>query len=461
MPGGNVVVRGSAPAQQSANRRLARKHLSLAGLCTLVGVFAGRDTTTQSILGAVAINVVSDLIVSIDYGFGLDKLKAVSRHLRSERLRSYVDRTQARNGPPTTKALGQVVVVATLVFAVTVAAFVFGRATAADSFVLESVPDGPTTSTTEVAASAVDDTADPTLQVTTSEATSSTAGETTGTTRLNQTVRDLEAASSSVPAAGATTSLSPSTTVASATNRSSTTIKPVSSEASSTSQDPVDTERTVEIVPDDDTEPTSEPEPEPEPVPEPATEPEPPPLPLSAALTESPFRCDNATRTAATISNATPGEQITLTSPQATGLATLTANGSGQAGIGWQCSPYGNVWSWQITATGTTSGRSTTFSITGAAPQPTLVLGRGGVAGACSPQCRYVHGSGSWWPPGEQYWIRCANFINTTSSNFRLRYVNADGTFSFGDRICYSNYSHEVEVWTVSGVRVTGTVAAP
>ena len=98
----------------------------------------------------------------------------------------------------------------------------------------------------------------------------------------------------------------------------------------------------------------------------------------------------------------------------------------------------------------------------------TLTLTRGDFA-LCSG-CRWVHGTGSNFPPGEQFFVRCGDFVNTRTGfvsgrsepvQFAPRFVDSNGDLSFGDQICTSNFAHEVEVWTESGVRVVAQVAAP
>ena len=103
--------------------------------------------------------------------------------------------------------------------------------------------------------------------------------------------------------------------------------------------------------------------------------------------------------------------------------------------------------------------------------EPALRVWRGGpgVTGSCtsSSGCEWIHGSGSDWTPGAQYWIKCGDFVDTsqnvpgTSRPYANRYVDSNGNLSWGDRICLSNFEHSVEVWTSSGVRKKVTVQAP
>ena len=81
-----------------------------------------------------------------------------------------------------------------------------------------------------------------------------------------------------------------------------------------------------------------------------------------------------------------------------------------------------------------------------------------------SAGCRWVIGSGSGWPAGEQFWIKCGNFVDTSrniGANYRDRFVNDQGNLTdWGEQICYSAGRHTVEVWTQSGARKTVTIPA-
>ena len=100
---------------------------------------------------------------------------------------------------------------------------------------------------------------------------------------------------------------------------------------------------------------------------------------------------------------------------------------------------------------------------------PTLDVRRGSVMvdnDSCpaSAACRWVIGSGSGWPAGEQFWIRCGNFVDTSRNipvTYRDRFVDSQGNLTgWGEQICYSSGRHTVEVWTQSGVRKTVTIPA-
>ena len=94
----------------------------------------------------------------------------------------------------------------------------------------------------------------------------------------------------------------------------------------------------------------------------------PPPGSLGATLTENPFTCDDGLRPIGTITGALPGETIDFTSPTVGGLLPGTADGAGNRTIRWQCAPGEGGQTWQVTASGRTSGRSVTFGITGVSP---------------------------------------------------------------------------------------------
>ena len=80
-----------------------------------------------------------------------------------------------------------------------------------------------------------------------------------------------------------------------------------------------------------------------------------------------------------------------------------------------------------------------------------------------SAGCRWIVGSGSGWPAGEQFWIKCGNYVNTRENvpvPYRDRFVDAAGNLSWGQSICYSAGQATVEVWTQSGARKTVTIQA-
>lgn len=86
---------------------------------------------------------------------------------------------------------------------------------------------------------------------------------------------------------------------------------------------------------------------------------------LRVTLAEDPFVCDSGTREFALIAGADPDEQVAFTSPQADGLRNGTADANGELPIRWQCEPTQAGTTWELTATGVTSGRTATFIFAG------------------------------------------------------------------------------------------------
>ncbi len=89
---------------------------------------------------------------------------------------------------------------------------------------------------------------------------------------------------------------------------------------------------------------------------------------LAVTVTEDPFRCDGASRAFAVITNFAPEEFVDFTSPQADGLRQGRAVETGSLPIRWQCGAGDIDEIWELTATGRTSDRSITITVTGAAP---------------------------------------------------------------------------------------------
>ncbi len=89
---------------------------------------------------------------------------------------------------------------------------------------------------------------------------------------------------------------------------------------------------------------------------------------LAVSFTENPFACDGQSRVFATIANFLPGEFVDFSSPQASALRQGQADGSGTLAIRWQCGAGDIDHLWDLTATGASSGKTTTFRISGAAP---------------------------------------------------------------------------------------------
>jgi len=116
---------------------------------------------------------------------------------------------------------------------------------------------------------------------------------------------------------------------------------------------------------------------------------------------------------------------------------------------------------------GSSSGGSSSTNTTGTREAATLSVQRGSYvidhdAGCYADTgCRWVVGSGSAWPASEQFWITCGTFVDTSQNrpaNYRARFVDANGNLSWGERICFSSFTHSVEVWTQSGFRMTATI---
>ncbi len=89
------------------------------------------------------------------------------------------------------------------------------------------------------------------------------------------------------------------------------------------------------------------------------------PTELTANLVENPFACNGEARIFGGLTGAEPGEEVTFTSPQATDIASGTADDEGALPIRWVCGPDKVGTTWEVTATGAGSGRSVTFSFTG------------------------------------------------------------------------------------------------
>ncbi|MEM9564678.1 MAG: hypothetical protein AAGA93_18800 [Actinomycetota bacterium] len=102
----------------------------------------------------------------------------------------------------------------------------------------------------------------------------------------------------------------------------------------------------------------------------PTTAPFDPATDLRVTVAEDPFVCDGGTREFALIGNADPNENVAFASPQADGLRSGTADANGELPIRWQCDPEQAGTTWQLTATGETSGRTATFLFAGVTTAP-------------------------------------------------------------------------------------------
>ena len=116
-----------------------------------------------------------------------------------------------------------------------------------------------------------------------------------------------------------------------------------------------------------------------------------------------------------------------------------------------------------------TAGDSAATATTAAQPRsvPTLTITTSSAGDRCAG-CRWMVGSGSGWAPGERFHVRCSGggeaFADTSTNKgaktvYRARYASPSGEISWGNQICYSDYSETViEVWNTSGQRASVTV---
>jgi hypothetical protein len=86
---------------------------------------------------------------------------------------------------------------------------------------------------------------------------------------------------------------------------------------------------------------------------------------LDIRLDENPFRCDGSSHHLGLLSGAQPGETITFASPTVSGMLSGRASSSGTLNLIWQCQPSEVGQSWEVTASGTSSGRQGKFTVTG------------------------------------------------------------------------------------------------
>lgn len=90
------------------------------------------------------------------------------------------------------------------------------------------------------------------------------------------------------------------------------------------------------------------------------------PTSLNVALTENPFVCSGERRPFGRVTGANPGETIAFSESSIGPLQSGTADGSGAVTVHWRCDRANAGQTWTITATGLSSGRSVSFSVTGA-----------------------------------------------------------------------------------------------
>jgi len=82
--------------------------------------------------------------------------------------------------------------------------------------------------------------------------------------------------------------------------------------------------------------------------------------------------CDGTDRPAAIVAGAEPGETIEFTSPMPIDAADGVADEAGTHELRWRCDELESQLTWELTATGSESGRSTRFTITGSDRDPIL-----------------------------------------------------------------------------------------
>lgn len=82
--------------------------------------------------------------------------------------------------------------------------------------------------------------------------------------------------------------------------------------------------------------------------------------------------CDGADRPAAIVTGAGPGETIEFTSPMPIDAAAGVADEAGAYELRWRCDELESQLTWELTATGSESGRSTRFTIAGSDHDPVL-----------------------------------------------------------------------------------------
>lgn len=85
-------------------------------------------------------------------------------------------------------------------------------------------------------------------------------------------------------------------------------------------------------------------------------------------IDENPFACDGTSRVFGTISNLVANEFVDFTSPQTGNLRQGQADADGRLPVRWSCDAADVGTTWQVTATGQSSRRPVTFSLTGALP---------------------------------------------------------------------------------------------
>ncbi len=87
-------------------------------------------------------------------------------------------------------------------------------------------------------------------------------------------------------------------------------------------------------------------------------------------VNEDPFLCDDGSRVFATLSGFLPNETVNFVSPQASGLRDGHAGHSGDLPLRWTCGAADAGTVWELTATGSPSNRTVSFTMTGSASPP-------------------------------------------------------------------------------------------
>jgi hypothetical protein len=104
-------------------------------------------------------------------------------------------------------------------------------------------------------------------------------------------------------------------------------------------------------------------------------------------LTSPLFVCDGTTQQLGRIEGAEPNEEISFTSPQSSSLSPGQADELGNLDIRWNCTPDQVGTTWELTATGVTSGKTATVSFTGAtAEEAAAGVGAGGAEGTTATE---------------------------------------------------------------------------
>ncbi len=93
---------------------------------------------------------------------------------------------------------------------------------------------------------------------------------------------------------------------------------------------------------------------------------------LTVSTTAEGVYCDGVRRPAAEVSGAEPGETIEFVSPMPIDIGDGTADETGRFQLSWRCDPLESQLSWDVTATGSRSGRSARFTIAGSDRDPLL-----------------------------------------------------------------------------------------